>query len=247
MLASFGQNVNVVVVGASGGIGSALVQMLLEVPQVENVFTFSRRLLPSSLRHSPRLTDGIIDITDERSIEEAASSLQGHSIDLVIVATGLLHTEEVAPEKSIKTLTVDNFEAVFNINTLGPMLVAKHFLPLLTKERKSLFTALSARVSSISDNRLGGWYSYRASKAALNMMLKTLAIECSRTHPQSIISGLHPGTVNTSLSKPFQKQVKPEQLFSPASAAISLLQVIDSLVPEDSGKLFAWDGRVISP
>jgi NAD(P)-dependent dehydrogenase (short-subunit alcohol dehydrogenase family) len=247
MLENYREDLNVVVVGATGGIGNALVRALLETPRVGHVYTFSRSPISEDLKQCSQITDIGIDITNEQSVAAAAQRLDGKLVDIVIVATGLLHAQNLAPEKSIKSLTAESFQAVFMSNTLGPMLVAKHFLPLLRRNQKSVFSALSARVSSISDNRLGGWYSYRASKTALNMMLKSLAIECQRTHPQAIVVGLHPGTVDTPLSKPFQKQVKPDQLFLPHNAAESLLQVIDGLTLEDSGNLFAWDAKLISP
>ena len=133
----------------------------------------------------------------------------------------------------------------FRLNTTGPALVAKHFLPLLARDRKAAFAALSARVGSIEDNGLGGWYAYRASKAALNMAIKTLSIELARRYPLALCVGLHPGTVDTALSKPFQAGVPQERLFSPAQSARHLLSVLDELTAEDSGKLFAWDGRRI--
>ena len=133
----------------------------------------------------------------------------------------------------------------FAVNAIGPALAAKHFLPLLAEDRKSVFAALSARVGSISDNSLGGWHAYRASKAALNMILRNLAIELARRHDKAICVGLHPGTVDTGLSSPFQGSVPPGRLFSPAEAAGHLLKVVDGLSPADSGGHFAWDGRRI--
>jgi len=133
-------------------------------------------------------------------------------------------------------------ERAFRINTIGPALVAKHFLPLLSKDRKAVFAALSARVGSISDNRLGGWHAYRASKAALNMMIRTLSIELARQKPKALCVGLHPGTVDTDLSKPFQARVAKDKLFSPAHSARCLLTVLDGLGPEENGGVFAWDG-----
>ena len=133
----------------------------------------------------------------------------------------------------------------YRINAVGPALVAKHFIPLLARDRRAVFTALSARVGSIGDNRLGGWHSYRASKAALNMLLRNLAVELGRTHPQAVVAGLHPGTVDTGLSAPFQKGVKPEKLFTADHSAERLLAVVDGLTPADSGGVFAWDAARI--
>ena len=137
--------------------------------------------------------------------------------------------------------------AVFAVNTLGPALVAKHFLPLMPRKGRSVFAALSARVGSIGDNRLGGWYSYRASKAALNQILRTLAVEAARTHPELIVAGLHPGTVRTALSQPFRPEPGTPGLFSPEESAAHLVRVLDGLHPRDSGQVFAWDGQPIPP
>ena len=134
---------------------------------------------------------------------------------------------------------------LFAVNTIGPALIAKHALPLLRRTSRAVFAALSARVGSIADNRLGGWHSYRASKAALNMLVKNLALELARTHPQALAVTLHPGTVDTALSAPFQRGVVPEKLFTPALSAGALLQVLDGLTPAQSGGLFAWDGAQV--
>lgn len=136
---------------------------------------------------------------------------------------------------------------VLRVNTVGPALVAKHFLPLMRRDAKTVFAALSARVGSISDNRLGGWASYRMSKAALNMLIKTISIEHTRRFPQAVVVGLHPGTVDTNLSKPFQRRVPADQLFTTTHSVNQLLQVVDRLTPADTGRCFAWDGQVIEP
>ncbi|MGB1077439.1 MAG: SDR family NAD(P)-dependent oxidoreductase, partial [Bdellovibrionales bacterium] len=168
--------------------------------------------------------------------------------DLVILATGILHQGAlVRPEKSLKDIDPICFADVFLANTIGPSLVMKYFLPHMNKERKSVFAVLSARVGSISDNQLGGWYSYRSSKAALNMMVKTASIEMARSNQNLCVVGLHPGTVDTDLSRPFQKNVSEEQLFSPEQSSRHLLDVIDGLSSEQTGQLFAWDGKEIQP
>jgi NAD(P)-dependent dehydrogenase (short-subunit alcohol dehydrogenase family) len=231
-----------VVVGAAGGIGEALATRLAETATV--VHALSRRgTVPDR-----RLKAGIIDIEDEASIADAAESIGAEGlIDLVIVATGLLHAEGLSPEKTYRQLSGASFERYFAVNATGPALVAKHFLPLLPREQPSVFAVLSARVGSIGDNRLGGWYGYRASKAALNMIVKTLSVELARTHPQAACVALHPGTVATNLSQPFQKGVAAEKLFDPDRAAGHLLDVIQRLNPSDSGRVFAWDGEEIAP
>jgi NAD(P)-dependent dehydrogenase (short-subunit alcohol dehydrogenase family) len=136
---------------------------------------------------------------------------------------------------------------VFAVNTIGPALVAKHFLPLLPRRGRSAFAAISARVGSIGDNRLGGWHSYRASKAALNMLLRNFAIELARRAPDAVCIGLHPGTVDTALSAPFRSRVAPDRLFTPARSAGHLLRVIEQATVADNGHVLAWDGARIPP
>jgi NAD(P)-dependent dehydrogenase (short-subunit alcohol dehydrogenase family) len=189
-----------------------------------------------------------IDLADEHSIATAATELGGtvDDVHLVIVATGILHNDDgLRPEKTWRSLDARSFETAFRVNTIGPALVAKHFLPMLAKDRKSVFAALSARVGSIDDNRLGGWHAYRASKAALNMLIKTLSIELAARNATALCVGLHPGTVDTDLSKPFQTNVPAEKLFTPGRSASALLNVIDGLDAKDSGGVFAWDGTRI--
>lgn len=193
-------------------------------------------------------TGKTIDLLSEASIESAATSLrQDGPCHRIIVASGLLHDADVSPEKTYRDLGQAALMKYFAVNAVGPALVAKHFLPLLPRDEPGLFAVLSARVGSITDNRLGGWYGYRSSKAALNMLIKTLAIELARTRPQAICVGLHPGTVDTELSKPFQKNVAPDRLFSTAHSARQLLDVTDHLTPAQSGNCFAWDGQQIAP
>jgi NAD(P)-dependent dehydrogenase (short-subunit alcohol dehydrogenase family) len=187
-----------------------------------------------------------IDILDEASIAAAANDLAGTAPQLVIVATGLLHTANKGPEKSLRQLDPDWMMENYHINAVGPALVAKHFLPIMAKQGPICFAALSARVGSISDNRLGGWHSYRASKAALNMFIRNIAIEWQRKNAQSVVVGLHPGTVETQLSAPFKGNPVHER-FVPARAAADMLGVLASLKPEQSGQIFAYDGSVVIP
>ena len=243
-LASFGSGVTAAVFGASGGIGAALAAELEASPAVDRLYRLSRRPAADS-PEGPWLA---FDLEDETSIAEAAARLRAEAgtLDLVIVATGLLHRgEAVQPEKTWRNLEPASLEANFRLNAIGPALVAKHLLPLLTRERKVAFAAISARVGSISDNELGGWYGYRASKAALNMLLKTLSIELARRSSQALCVGLHPGTVDTALSQPFQGAVPDGKLFTPQRSARHLLTVLDGLTPSDTGKVFAWDGAEI--
>ena len=235
---------NVTVIGASGAIGGALVALLESDRHVSSVCALSRN---GSGRFHVKRRSMHIDLTSEQSIEAAAvfASEKG-PIDFVLVATGMLHAGEgIRPERSMRELAADSMAQVLSINTIGPALVAKHFLPRLRPGYKTVFAALSARVGSIGDNRLGGWTSYRASKAALNMVLKTLSIEQSRRWPESVVVALHPGTVDTELSRPFTRRLAKESLFSPETAASRLLKVTDNLQPRDTGGFYAWDGRPI--
>ncbi|QIK78832.1 SDR family NAD(P)-dependent oxidoreductase [Sphingomonas piscis] len=224
------------VIGANGGLGAALCDGL-EARGFDVV------------RLSRNGDDGVhVDIEAEASIAAAAARVaeQG-SLTRIIVAAGLLHNEGLSPERSLKDLQQDRLAKLFAVNAIGPILVAKHFVPLLARDAPSLFAALSARVGSIGDNRVGGWYGYRASKAALNMFIRTLAIEVARTRPLAVCAGLHPGTVDTALSKPFQRGVAAGKLFTPAQSAGYLLDVMDGLTPTQSGRCFAWDGQEIAP
>ena len=234
-----------VVFGASGGIGSAFVLHLLKDDNVDRVYGFSRS--SSSGTSSEKLIEGRFDYIDPMSIERAAELVQHEGpVDLVIVATGLLHADDgFGPEKSLRQLDSDQLARAYLVNAIGPMLVAKSFLPLLHKEERSVFAALSARVGSISDNRIGGWYGYRAAKAGLNQMLRTASIEHARRWPQSVVVGLHPGTVDSSLSRPFQKNVAPGKLFTATDAAADMLNVLMGLSPSDTGKVFAYDGSEV--
>ena len=229
-LPSFAPGAHAVIIGASGGIGAAFADLLDADPQFGRVTRLSR-------------ATGF-DLTDPASITAAAAALDTPP-DLVICATGVLHADGLAPERDLRMLSADAFARAFAVNATGPALVAQAFLPLLPKGQKTLFAALSARVGSISDNRLGGWHAYRASKAALNQILRTIAIEQTRKNPASIVIGLHPGTVDTGLSKPFQRNVKT--LFSATESAAHLLAVIDATTPAQSGRLFDWQGAEITP
>lgn len=226
-----------IVIGASGGIGAALAREA--EARGDTVIGLARSLDD----------DKHIDLENEGSIAVAAAMIAAHSIvpDRVIVATGLLHAGGRGPEKSLRDLDAGWMARNFAVNTIGPALVAKHFVPLMPRKAPALFAAIGARVGSISDNRLGGWYGYRAAKAALHMTIRNIAIEWGRRNDQAICVALHPGTVDTGLSKPFQANVADGKLFTAEKSAAMLLDVLDGLSPADSGGIFAFDGSTIQP
>ena len=241
-LSSFAPDANVAVIGASGGIGNALCRALAASASVATVHALSRT--PGFIDDDVR-THGI-NLLDETSIADASAAIaRSGALDLVIVATGLLHEGALQPEKALREIDGAAMLELLRVNTVGPALIAKHFLPRMRRDGKSVFAALSARVGSIEDNRLGGWVSYRASKAALNMTIRTLAIEHNRRWPDSVVATVHPGTVATPLSQPFRSRTPRAQLFEPEVSAAHLLSVIDGLTPADSGGFFAWDGTPI--
>ena len=244
-LVSFGKGLNVTVFGATGGIGKALTHNLSENKNTERVFAISRS---PNKQNNHKVTSLQADIENENDIKRVADYLRSNvgELHMVLVATGVLHVrDKIKPEKSWRAIDANSLETIFRINAFGPALIAKHFLPLLARKRKSIFAALSARVGSIEDNHLGGWYAYRGSKAALNMLIRTLSIELNRLNPHAICVGLHPGTVNTSLSKPYQGSVPKKDLFSAQHSAGYLLNVVNNLQKEHSGRIFAWDGKPI--
>lgn len=243
LLKSFDRPVNAVVVGASGGIGAAVVELLDHCPNVANILALSRK----PIAEGPNIKSMTIDLMDEDTIADAADYAKAEmgGVDLVFVATGILHQSADQPEKTYRTLTADWVSQVFAINATGPMLVAKHFIPLFPRQNKAVFASISAKVGSITDNGLGGWYGYRASKAALNQFNKTLSIEVARKHADAICLTLHPGTVDTRLSAPFQAGVPDGRLFTPEYSANRMLQVVDQATSTDTGKLVAWDGEVL--
>jgi len=225
-----------VIVGASGGIGAAL----REAVEDEGAYDVVHALTRSGADR--------IDLEDEASIAAAAARVAaGSPPSLVIVATGLLHDAVHGPEKSYRDLDAAWLAKTMHVNAIGPALVAKHLLPLMPRQGRTVFAVLSARIGSISDNRLGGWYGYRMAKAALNQLVRTLSIEEKRRNDRAIVVGLHPGTVDTRLSQPFQGNVRPGTLFTPDRAASQLLDVIDGLKVPDSGKLFDFEGKEVAP
>lgn len=236
---------NVVVSGGSGAIGSAFLNELARKYPQASIHSLSRRLKASA---PPGVQTLQVDYLDEDSLQAAAGQVAGKgAVDLIILASGILHQGDITPEKSLRELSAEKLLELFSANTVAPALTAKHFLPLLPRDRRGVFAALSARVGSISDNHLGGWYSYRASKAALNMFIRNAAIEIRRRNPEAIAVGLHPGTVESGLSQPFLRNVAPDKRFSPQYSVSRMMAVVQTLTPSQSGHCFAWDGSCIDP
>jgi len=234
----------VAVIGGSGAIASALIQQLSEDSNAK-IYVFSQHHI---LFESKNIEVHKINYLEEKSISNSADlASEDGDLDLVLITNGILHNENVQPEKSIKDLSISKFNEVFLVNTIIPSLIAKYFLPKLNKSSRSVMSFLSARVGSISDNRLGGWYSYRSSKAALNMIIKNLSIELARLNGEGIVVGLHPGTVESHLSSPFSSNVPKDKLLSPSFAAMKLMEVLSNLDKASTGRVHGWDGKEISP
>jgi NAD(P)-dependent dehydrogenase (short-subunit alcohol dehydrogenase family) len=231
------------VFGAGGGLGGAFVEALAADGRCAVVHAGARREVAGT---AAKVRPFRFDLADEGSIAASLGRCAAEGpLHLVIVATGLLHGPGLQPERTWRTLTPEGLQQAFAINAIGPALIAKHALERLSTTDKAVFAALSARVGSIADNRLGGWHAYRASKAALNMIIRTCAIELARRNPGALCLALHPGTCDTGLSRPFQSAVAPGKLFTPAAGAHALLEVIDRATPAQTGALLAWDGTPI--
>jgi NAD(P)-dependent dehydrogenase (short-subunit alcohol dehydrogenase family) len=238
------------VVGATQGIGLGFVKRLLQETAIATIFATYRthkaagELLALAEENSERLTCIALDVTQDSQIAELVQQIQTTTRQLhwVINCVGLLHNESFQPEKSLQQLNTEQLLQYFQVNSISAALLAKHLLPLLKHQERSMFASISAKVGSIGDNQLGGWYGYRASKAALNMLMKTAAIEYSRKSPNTIIALLHPGTTDTRLSAPFQRNVPPEKLFSIERTVDQLWTVLEQLELKDSGQFFSWDG-----
>jgi NAD(P)-dependent dehydrogenase (short-subunit alcohol dehydrogenase family) len=236
------------IVGAGQGIGLGFVRRFLESDRADKLYATYRDPQSPLLQISdPRLHCLPMDITDEAQIEAIAQTIKTEATKLytVINCIGVLHDGEMQPEKSLRHLNTEQLLHYFQVNSIGAVLLAKHMQPLLRHDQRSILATISAKVGSIGDNRLGGWYGYRASKTALNMFMRTVAIEYRRTCPKAIVVTLHPGTTDTELSRPFQRNVPPEKLFTPDRTVQQLLTVIDQLQESDSGEFFSWDGSRI--
>ena len=222
-----------VIVGGTGAIGQAIADQLNKIGFSDTI-KIGTKTSPS------------IDFNDENSILESVEYIKKKNkpISIFFDATGILHLNDSMPEKTLKNIEFEFTKQNFLINAIGPALLIKHFVPLLDKEEKSIFASLSAKVGSISDNGYGGWYSYRASKAALNQLIKTASIEMKVKNKKAIIVALHPGTVKSNLSKPFQKTNLKIQ--NPEESAKHLVKIINSIDQSQTGKFFNWDGSEIA-
>ncbi len=246
-------NNNVLIVGASQGIGLGFVRALLQNEAIAKIHATYRHeasateLIALGQKHPQRLLLLQVNVTDESQIATAIRQISttANQLHLVIYCVGVLHEGKLTPEKSLRQIDSKNLLYYFQVNSIGAVLLAKHLMPLLRHGDRSVFASISAKVGSIGDNRLGGWYGYRASKASLNMLLRTTAIEYSRRCPNTIVVALHPGTTDTRLSRPFQKNLPPEKLFSVDYTVNLLLAVLKDLNIKDSGKFFSWDGTLL--
>jgi NAD(P)-dependent dehydrogenase (short-subunit alcohol dehydrogenase family) len=233
------------VVGGGRGVGRSMVDACLA--RGDDVWATVREPseYPDLVAQLGRQRVVALDVEDESSVARAFEQVSAPRLHLLVSTVGLLHDGLLQPEKRLEHVDPAHLSRLFAVNSIGPLLLAKYGAPLLKHPDRAVFASLSARVGSIGDNRLGGWYGYRASKAAQNMALKTLSIEWSRRAKNVIVAALHPGTVRTDLSAPFRANVPPHKLFSSARAATCLLGVMDGLRSEDSGGHFAWDGSPI--
>ncbi len=235
------QKQKIAIFGANGSIGQAL---CAHYQKQSDVYAFTRNDFDID---ESGLVKILLDDFNEDSVFQTANKFDNNFFDKIIVSIGILHNESFMPEKRIEEVSSDQFLETIRINTLIPTLIAKSFYKKLKKNDKSTLAFLSARVGSITDNRSGGWYSYRASKAALNMVIKNLSIELRRYNKKLVVIGLHPGTVDSHLSQPFQKNLEDSKIFSADFSVLKLSSVIDSLDIKDSGKCIAWDGEDILP
>ena len=254
MFERFPEGFHALIQGASRGIGLECVRRLLDEPQVGRVYATARRpdraegLQELAEAHPERLVTVPLDVTDESSIDDAAATVGARSerLHLLFNVAGLLHDDhDLTPEKRLADVRLDNLERSFRVNAFGPLLVARAFERLLTHREHAVLANMSARVGSIGDNGLGGWYAYRGAKAAQNMFTRGLSVELARRSRQLVCVALHPGTTDTGLSQPFQSRVPEGKLFSTEYTVERLFQVISGLGPEDSGSFLAWDGEPI--
>jgi NAD(P)-dependent dehydrogenase (short-subunit alcohol dehydrogenase family) len=251
-LASFEQPLTAFVTGAGRGIGLEFVRQLAAGGQARRIWAGCRGPASAALGELAAAMDTVrilpLDVVDETALAAAARTVATEAVplNLVINCAGFLHRPDgPQPERRLSEVRADWLLESFAVNGAGPLLLAKHLEPLLPRRQRAVFASLSARVGSIGDNRLGGWYAYRGAKAAQNMYLRTLSIELARRARGSICVALHPGTTDTDLSAPFQGRVPSHKLFSPRRTVEQLLRVIDGLVPADNGGFYAWNGDPI--
>ncbi|SNY94237.1 NAD(P)-dependent dehydrogenase, short-chain alcohol dehydrogenase family [Cohaesibacter sp. ES.047] len=240
----------IAVFGTSGAIGHALAEEALKHHDSCDLIAISRSpCKPLGVREGQSVSylSGFDLISEEAVVSAVDAIFERGNPDLVLIATGVLHGEGVTPERRMRELDPDALSQMLAINLIGPAMILKHLLTRLPRKHSCRIGVLSARVGSTSDNRLGGWYSYRASKAGLNQLIKTAAIELGRSNPQAVLVGLHPGTVDSDLSAPFQASVPKGRLFSPDHSAHLLMDVLLSLKPSQSGLCFDWAGKEVAP
>ena len=234
---------NIVIAGSSGAIGREFTRLYSNDPNIDKIVTLSRKEDNSNHKKVQSIK---LDYSKEETFENLNKILELESISTIIIATGILHTDQVKPEKSINDINFEGLQKVFQVNVFGPILLVKKLLPLIQKSQGVKIIFLTARVGSISDNKLGGWHSYRSSKSALNMIINNLSIELQRANKENIVIGIHPGTVQSHLSEPFLRYVK-HNIFSPSESVVLMTQVISKISSNDSGKCFDLTGKVIDP
>ena len=235
---------NVAIIGTTGSIGKAFLEYYVSDNTTEKVYSISRS---KNNVEDKKIVNLDLNLTNKNDYAKLSSFIPKNSLDKVIIASGILHDDDLQPEKTISSLDLDNFQKIFSVNAFAPALLLKFFFPLIRRNENALIGILSARVGSISDNKIGGWHSYRASKSALNMIIKNFSIEIGRKYKKSIIVGLHPGTVDSKLSKPFQKNVPSEKLFTGEYSASKIIKVLEDLNIEDTGKCFDFNALEIYP
>jgi len=234
---------NVLIAGSSGAIGGEFVKFYSDDLNVEKIVTLSRKKNDSGNKKTQSIE---IDYSKEETFKNLDQISQLESVSTIIIATGVLHKDKTKPEKSIDNINFESLKDVFQVNVFGPILLVKKLLPLIKRSQGVKIVFLTARVGSISDNELGGWYSYRSSKSALNMMIKNLSIELKRANKEIIVIGIHPGTVKSHLSEPFLRNVK-HNIFTPRESVELMGKVISKISQKDSGKCFDFLGKVIDP
>tara|TARA_B100000795_G_C22719362_1_gene406771 strand:- start:211 stop:936 length:726 start_codon:yes stop_codon:yes gene_type:complete len=234
---------NILIAGSSGAIGSEFTRFYSDDPNVEKIVTLSRKKNDSL---NKKIQSIEIDYNKEETFKNLDKISELDSISSIIIATGTLHTDQIKPEKSIDGINFEGLKNIFQVNLFGPTLLVKKLMPLIKKSQGVKIVFLTARVGSISDNKLGGWYSYRSSKSALNMMISNFSIELQRSNKENIVIGIHPGTVKSHLSEPFLRHVK-HNIFSPRESVELMTKVISNISQKDSGKCFDFSGKVIDP